>query len=117
MSVRTSKLMMKKGVVPIKVSLVECNVLSTYMEYETFDTSQSAVITHPSQLAGHSHHPPHILLNQSLFISGCRESNSDYKHPMLAYYHYTTPRLCSKMTTHFCLPVDCYVSTNQPRHA
>ncbi len=28
--------------------------------------------------------------------SGCRESNSGYKHPMLAYYHYTTPRLCNK---------------------
>ena len=24
--------------------------------------------------------------------SGCRESNSGYKHPMLAYYHYTTSR-------------------------
>src|SRR3989338_9499391 len=26
-------------------------------------------------------------------LSGCRESNSDYKHPMLVYYHYTTPRI------------------------
>ena len=25
--------------------------------------------------------------------SGCAESNRGYKHPMLAYYHYTTPRL------------------------
>ena len=25
-------------------------------------------------------------------ISGCRESNSDYNHPMVAYYHYTTAR-------------------------
>ena len=26
-------------------------------------------------------------------LSGCRESNSGYKHPMLAYYHYTTSRI------------------------
>ena len=28
----------------------------------------------------------------SLNLSGCGESNSDYIHPMDAYYHYTTPR-------------------------
>src|SRR3989344_2535878 len=29
---------------------------------------------------------------QSFTWSGCRESNSDYMHPMHAYYHYTTAR-------------------------
>ena len=29
---------------------------------------------------------------QSFNWSGCRESNSDYMHPMHAYYHYTTSR-------------------------
>src|ERR1700677_4150380 len=32
--------------------------------------------------------PPHSRIRHS----GCRESNSGYKHPMLAYYHYTTSR-------------------------
>ncbi|GEM_PF-6472274 len=26
------------------------------------------------------------------FLSGCRELNSGYTHPMRAYYRYTTPR-------------------------
>ena len=29
-------------------------------------------------------------------VSGCRESNPVYKHPMLAYYRYTTARYLTK---------------------
>ena len=35
------------------------------------------------------------LLFCQFLLSGRRESDSDYKHPMLAYYHYTTARLLS----------------------
>src|SRR3989338_2162687 len=34
------------------------------------------------------HLPPRTLIA----LSGRRESNSDYTHPMGVYYHYTTPR-------------------------
>src|SRR3989344_2008698 len=68
MRVRTRELTMKNGAMPIRVSLPECEVLSTRTKYHAFATAHAPTRSQPCQRVGHSHKPFHILLNQGSFI-------------------------------------------------
>src|SRR3989344_2894378 len=77
MRVRTRELTMKNGAMPIRVSLPECEVLSTRTKYHAFATAHMPTRSQPCQRVGHSHQPFHILLNQGpfMFLISC---DTDY---------------------------------------
>lgn len=61
-------------------------------------------VYHPKARILPLYYTPFFIIFSQL-LSGCRESNSDYIHPMDAYYHYTTPRISNmrRLTEHTIL--------------
>ena len=43
------------------------------------------------------------VIDSGIILSGCRESNPGYMHPMHAYCHYTTPRFLLAASAYFLL--------------